>query len=123
MATALVIEDNQNNMILIKDILEFYGYSVFQADSGKMGYELAEARQPDFIVLDIQLQDTHGLEVLKKIRANNKITHIPVIAMASYAMAGDKEKFLTAGCNGYIEKPINPGSVIIQIHKAIGEVL
>lgn len=122
MAIALVIEDNQNNMILINDILVFYGYTVIQAESGKMGYQLAEEHQPDFIVLDIQLQDTHGLKVLKKIRGNNKTAHIPVIAMASYAMTGDKEKFLAAGCNGYIEKPINSGSVMDQIKKAISEV-
>jgi len=120
METALVIEDNQNNMILICDILEFNKYRVIQAETGMLGFEIANEKQPDFILLDIQLPDMNGINVLEKIRTNNNTSRIPVIAMTSYTMAGDKGKFLAAGCNGYIEKPIDPTLVIMQINQALG---
>jgi len=119
METALVIEDNPNNMVLICDILEFNGYSVIQAETGTSGFEIAKTHHPDFIILDIQLPDINGFNVLEKIRENAITKNIPVIAMTSYAMAGDKAKFIAAGCDGYVEKPIEPGLVIKQIQKAL----
>lgn len=119
METALVIEDNPNNMVLICDILEFNGYSVIQAETGTSGFEIAKSHLPDFIILDIQLPDINGFNVLEKIRENAITENIPVIAMTSYAMAGDKAKFIAAGCDGYVEKPIEPGLVIKQIQKAL----
>ena len=121
MPTALVIEDNPDNMLLICDILESNNYQINQAKTGLMGVELAEITLPDFIILDIQLPDIIGNEVLASIRSNKKTKHIPVIAMTSYAMAGDKEKLLASGCDGYIEKPINPATVMSQILQAIGK--
>jgi len=119
METALVIEDNPNNMVLICDILELNGYSVIQAETGTSGFEIAKTHNPDFIILDIQLPDINGFNVLEKIRENAITENIPVIAMTSYAMAGDKAKFIAAGCDGYVEKPIEPGLVIKQIQKAL----
>lgn len=119
MATALVIEDNPNNMLLICDILEFNGYAVLQAETGMAGYNLAKKKLPDFIVLDIQLPDINGYDVLEKIRNDDDTKDITVIAMTSYAMAGDKAKFLNAGCDGYVEKPIDPSLVIQQINQAL----
>ena len=119
MSTALIIEDNPNNMMLISDILEFNGYSIIKAETGMSGYQLAEEKLPDFIILDIQLPDINGFNVLEKIRANEKTKNIHVIAMTSYAMAGDKDKFLNAGCDGYVEKPINPVTVIEKIKQAL----
>lgn len=119
MSTALIIEDNPNNMMLICDILEFNGYSIIKAETGMSGYQLAEEKLPDFIILDIQLPDINGFNVLEKIRANEKTKNIHVIAMTSYAMAGDKGKFLNAGCDGYVEKPINPVMVMEQIKQAL----
>ena len=120
METALVIEDNHNNMLLICDILEFYKYKVIHAETGTSGFQIADKKQPDFILLDAQLPDMNGINVLEKIRANNNTAMIPVIAMTSYTMAGDKGKFLAAGCNGYIEKPIDPALVIQHIKQALG---
>jgi CheY-like chemotaxis protein len=80
---------------------------------------MAEAHHPDFIILDIQLPDISGYEVLDKIRDCDKTRAIPVIAMTSYAMAGDREKLLSAGCDAYVEKPIDPSQVFEQIRLAI----
>lgn len=122
MATALVIEDNPDNMMLINDILEASGYSVLQAETGLQGVEMAEQHLPDFIILDIQLPDIIGDEVLVRIRKIESTQTIPVIAMTSYAMAGDREKLLAAGCNGYIEKPIDVATVMTQIRQVIGDI-
>ena len=119
MSTALVIEDNMDNMLLISDILEANGYNVLQAETGLQGVAMAQEYLPDFIILDIQLPDIIGNEVLAIIRSKEKIQHIPVVAMTSYAMAGDRERLLAAGCDGYVEKPINPESVIKQLQEAI----
>lgn len=119
--TALIIEDNPDNLILISDILEMNGYKTIAAEEGQPGFELAEKELPDFIILDIQLPDIDGYAVLNKLRASEKTQSIPVIAMTSYAMAGDRERLLNAGCNAYVEKPIDPGKVMDQIRQAIGE--
>ena len=121
MKTCLVIEDNEDNMVLITRLLEKSGYSVLRAETGRQGIEIALNREPDFILLDIQLPDISGTEVLKIIRTTDKSSSIPVIAMTSFAMTGDREKLLAAGCDGYIEKPIDPGLVINQINRIIGQ--
>jgi len=121
MKRALVIEDNEDNMKLITFILEKNGYSTIRAETGKMGIELAIKERPDFIILDIQLPDMDGIEVLREIRRSKINGEIPIIAMTSYAMSGDRKKLLGAGCSGYIEKPIDPITVISQIREIIGE--
>lgn len=120
MKRALVIEDNENNMELITFILESNNYQTIRAETGLAGLDLASREHPDFIILDIQLPDIMGTEVLKRIRAFDIGHDIPIIAMTSYAMAGDREKLLAAGCDGYIEKPIDPMLVMKQIEKVIG---
>lgn len=121
MKTALIIEDNHDNMVLITRLLEKSGYLTLQAMTGLEGFEMARQKRPDFIILDIQLPDIEGTDVLKKIRRSEIGNSIPVIAMTSYAMSGDREKLLSAGCDGYIEKPIDPALVISQIKSFIGE--
>ncbi len=121
MKRALVIEDNLNNMKLITFILEKSGYATIRAKTGREGVELALTEKPDFIILDIQLPDIDGFEVLKEIRKAEGTENTAIIAMTSYAMSGDREKMLRAGCNGYIEKPIDPMIVIKQIEQVIGE--
>jgi CheY-like chemotaxis protein len=121
MKTALVIEDNEDNMRLITLLLEKSSYHTLQAFTGMGGYETALREKPDFIILDIQLPDIEGTEVLRKIRVSEIGAGIPVIAMTSYAMSGDREKLLAAGCDGYIEKPIDPERVIAQIRRVIGD--
>jgi two-component system, cell cycle response regulator DivK len=121
MKTALVIEDNPDNMVLITRFLEKFGYRTLQARTGMEGFEMALQKRPDFIILDIQLPDIEGTEVLRRIRNSEIGNSILVIAMTSYAMSGDREKLLAAGCDGYIEKPIDPERVISQIRRLTGE--
>jgi two-component system, cell cycle response regulator DivK len=119
MKTALIIEDNENNLELIRFILEKAQYKTRYAMTGLEGVQQALTIPPDFIILDIQLPDINGLEVLKRIRKHPVGQDIPIIAMTSYAMSGDKEKLLAAGCTAYIEKPIDPMLVVGQIQQAL----
>ncbi len=120
MKTALIIEDNVDNMELITCILKHHGYRTLWAQTGVKGVEYLVEAEPDFIILDIQLPDIDGNEVLRRIRVTEPGKTIPIIAMTSYAMDGDREKLLAAGCNGYIEKPIDPERVVDQIQEVIG---
>lgn len=121
MKRALVIEDNADNMKLITFILESNGYDAIRAENGKTGIDLAFKEKPDFILLDIQLSDMDGLEVLKAIRKSEINGDIPVIAITSYAMSGDRKRMIEAGCNGYLEKPIDPVAIMNQIKEIVEE--
>jgi two-component system, cell cycle response regulator DivK len=121
MKRVLVIEDNEDNMHLMTFILQKNGYAVIKAENGKKGIEQAMKEQPDFILLDIQLPDMDGLAVLKKIRQSEKTRAIKAIAVTSYAMTGDRERLVQAGCNGYIEKPIDPETIMAEINRIIGK--
>jgi two-component system cell cycle response regulator DivK len=113
--TILVIEDNQQNMYLTTFILEKQGHKVIQAWDGRQGIEAATKIAPDLILLDIQLPEMDGYTVAASLKANPLVAGVPIVAVTSYAMAGDKERILAAGCNGYIEKPINPETFIAQL--------
>ncbi len=117
MKRVLVVEDNETNLYLIKFILEKNGYEVIEAREGAVGVELAIKEKPDLIIMDIQLPDINGLEATKRIRASEADAKIPIIALTSFAMAGDRKKALAAGCTVYSEKPINPDTFIAQIEK------
>jgi two-component system cell cycle response regulator DivK len=117
MKRILVIEDNEANMYLIKFMLEKSGYDVIEAREGTVGVEMAVKEKPDLILMDIQLPDIDGLEATKRIRASGADSEIPIIALTSFAMAGDRERALAAGCTGYIEKPINPETFMAEIEK------
>lgn len=121
MPTVLIIEDNEDNLELIKFILEQAGYQTRFVMTGAEGVLQATTIPPDFVILDIQLPDINGLEVLKRIRAHPVGKGVPVIAMTSYAMSGDRERLMAAGCTGYIEKPIDPMLVIGQIEKVLSK--
>jgi two-component system, cell cycle response regulator DivK len=117
MAKILIVEDNTNNMYLISYILKKKGYQIIEADTGEKGVELAIKEKPDLILMDIQLPGIDGLETTKRIRASATNGKVPIIALTSYAMTGDREKALEAGCTGYIEKPINPDTILSEIEK------
>jgi two-component system, cell cycle response regulator DivK len=105
---------------LIRFILEQANYKTRFVMTGLEGVQQVTTIPPDFVILDIQLPDINGLEVLKRIREHSVSKDIPVIAMTSYAMSGDKERLMAAGCTAYIEKPIDPILVIGQIEQVIG---
>lgn len=114
----LVIEDNEQNLYLTTFILENNGYVVFAAKDGLEGILAAAKILPDVILLDIQLPGMDGYAVAKRLRQNPDLINVPIIAVTSYAMAGDREKTIEAGCTGYIEKPINPDTFMneIEVH-------
>ncbi len=111
----LVIEDNEQNIYLVTFILEKHGYTVLQSRSGNDGVEMAFAHQPDLILLDIQLPGMDGYAVARAIRQNPLLAKTPIVAVTSYAMPGDRENALKAGCTGYIEKPIDPETFMTQV--------
>ena len=117
----LVIEDNEQNMYLLTFLLEKSGYTVIQAFDGRQGIEMAEKYMPKLVLLDIQLPVMNGYEVARELRQNLVFDLIPIIAVTSYAMPGDREKALEAGCTGYIEKPINPETFIGDFQKFISD--
>lgn len=113
----LLIEDNEKNRYLITFLLERNGLNVVQADNGRLGLEKAINENPDLILLDIQLPEMNGYEVAKNLKKYENTKKIPIIAVTSYAMRGDREKAIEAGCTGYIEKPIDPDNFYDQIIK------
>jgi two-component system cell cycle response regulator DivK len=117
MKTVLVIEDNETNLYLVRFMLKKAGYKVIVEKEGIPGVEAAINKKPDLVIMDIQLPDIDGLEATRRIRASGNCGNVPIVALTSYAMVGDKEKALAAGCNGYIEKPINPETFITEIRK------
>ncbi|MCX5707362.1 MAG: response regulator [Candidatus Omnitrophica bacterium] len=119
MKRILVVEDNEKNMYLMDFLLTKGGYTVLKAETGEKGVELALKEKPDLVLMDIQLPGMDGLEATKKIRESKADGKIPIVAITSYAMTGDKEKVLAAGCNGYIEKPIDPETFLTEIQKYI----
>ncbi len=117
MKKILIVEDNDANMYLIAFILKKGGFHIREARTGIEGVETANREKPDLIIMDIQLPDINGLEATKQIRANMANTEIPIVALTSYAMTGDRERALAAGCTGYIEKPVNPETFLSEIKK------
>ncbi|MCE1189324.1 MAG: response regulator [Ignavibacteria bacterium] len=115
----LIIEDNEQNMYLLSYLLENEGYVVLQAFSGIDGINAAIEQQPDIILLDIQLPEMDGYTVAKKIRENESLHDVVIIAVTSYAMPGDKEKALESGATGYIEKPINPDTFMAEMYSFV----
>ena len=117
--TVLVIEDNAQNLYLTTFLLEARGYSVVPAANGPAGIALAQALLPDHILLDIQLPQMDGYAVARALRAISTLHTTPIIAVTSYAMVGDREKTLAAGCNGYIEKPIDPETFVSEVERIV----
>lgn len=115
--TILLIEDNEQNRYLATFLLEKHGYAVVSAPDGLSGVEIARTFVPVLILLDIQLPAMDGYEVARALRGIASLADVPIIAVTSYAMVGDREKALAAGCNGYIEKPINPDTFVQEIRR------
>ncbi len=119
MKRALVVEDNIENLELISYALRRAGYEVVAAGTGEEGVEMAIREKPCFVLMDINLPGIDGLEATRRIRKSEADGRIPIIAITSYAMRGDMEKILAAGCSGYFEKPIDPLTIVEQISKIL----
>ena len=104
----LIIEDNAQNLYMMRFLLEKRGFTVVGAETGPRGIELALTCDPVAILLDIQLPGMDGYAVARELRKNPALRGVPIVAVTSYAMAGDREKTLAAGCTAYMEKPIDP---------------
>lgn len=115
--TILVIEDNEQNLYLMRFLLEKHGFAVAEACDGESGIELARRLRPCAILLDIQLPVMDGYTVAAELRKLKELDHIPIIAVTSYAMVGDREKVMAAGATDYIEKPINPDTFVDQLRQ------
>jgi two-component system, cell cycle response regulator DivK len=111
----LLVEDNEVNRRLAGFLLRSHGYQVREATAAQEAFEIVEKEHPDLIVMDIQLPGMDGLEVTRKLKAQPATADIPVIAVTSYAMKGDREKALAAGCVGYVTKPIDKNTFIQEV--------
>jgi two-component system cell cycle response regulator DivK len=106
-AQILVVEDNEKNMKLFRDVLRATGYRTLEATTGGGAVELAIDHRPDLVLMDVQLPDIDGVEALGRLRADERTASIPVLALTAQAMEGDRERFLAAGFDGYVSKPVN----------------
>ncbi len=117
MKRILYVEDNFQNKRLVRKILNSKGYEVLEADNGQDGVDMAAQEQPDLILMDISIPGIDGIEATRLIKENPETTHIPIIALTANAMRGDRERFLAAGCDDYLPKPISTPDLL----RVIGE--
>ena len=110
--TILIVEDEPMNLKLLRDLLKRFGYEIIEATDGEQGVKLAAANEPNLILMDIMMPKMDGLEATRIIKADIKTKHIPIIALTSFAMKGDKERTIEAGCDAYIAKPIEIQEVL-----------
>ena len=113
----LVVEDQEDNRRIIRDLLSSAGYEVIEAVTGKEGVAAAESHRPDLILMDIQLPELDGYEATRQIKANPNLHHIPIIVVTSYALSGDDVKAFEAGCDAYVSKPFSPRALLAKIRE------
>ena len=111
----LCIEDNPENRLLVRRVLEVEGYQVIEADSGNTGLQKAETMAPDLVLMDINLPEIDGYELTRRLKQMPHLAGVPVVAMTANVMKGDREKTLAAGCDGYIQKPIDVDQLPLQV--------
>jgi two-component system, cell cycle response regulator DivK len=116
-AQILVVEDNEKNMKLVRDVLQTVGYRTLEATTGGRAIELATKHTPDLALVDIQLPDMNGVEALGRLRADKRTASMPVLALTAQAMEGDRERFLAAGFDGYISKPVNIAVLVSTVRR------
>ncbi|MER0239181.1 response regulator [Fulvimarina sp. MAC8] len=119
--TVMIVEDNELNMKLFRDLIEAYGYETIQTRSGLNAVDLAREHRPDLILMDIQLPEISGLDVTQQLKADPELQRIPVIAVTAFAMKGDEERIREGGCEAYISKPISVPKFIETIRSFLGE--
>ena len=113
----LVVEDQEDNRQIIRDLVTSVGYEMIEAVDGEQGVALAAQHKPDLILMDIQLPVLDGYEATRRIKAQPELKAIPVIAVTSYALSGDDQKAFAAGCDGYVTKPFSPRQLLAKIRE------
>ena len=113
----LVVEDNERNMKLFCDLLQASGYRTLEATTGESAVALAIDHRPDLVLMDIQLPDIDGVEALGRLRADERSASLPVLALTAQAMEGDRERFLAAGFDGYLSKPVNVADFVATVKR------
>lgn len=113
----LVVEDQEDNRRIMRDLLASAGYEVLEAVSGEEGVAAAETHRPDLILMDIQLPGIDGYEATRRIKDNPDLHHIPIIVVTSYALSGDDVKAYEAGCDDYVSKPFSPRELLAKIRE------
>ena len=113
----LVVEDQEDNRQILRDLLGSVGYQILEAEDGARGVATAEAERPDLILMDIQLPLIDGYEATRRIKANPALRAIPIIVVTSYALSGDEDKARAAGCDDYITKPYSPRALLAKINE------
>ena len=115
----LVVEDQEDNRQILRDLLTSVGYEVIQAENGEEGLATAARERPDLILMDIQLPLLDGYEVTRRIKADPALRAIPIIAITSYALSGDENKARAAGCDAYVAKPYSPRALLAKIREYV----
>jgi two-component system cell cycle response regulator DivK len=118
--TVLIVEDSELNMRLFNDLLEAFGYRTVKTRDGRQALSLAREHNPDLIVMDIQLPEISGLEITDRLKKDEGLKHIPVVAVTAFAMRGDEQRVLAAGCDAYLSKPISVTRFLETIRRFIG---
>ena len=113
----LVVEDNERNLKLVRDVLQYAGYEIIEASTGEEGVELAQSRSPDVILMDLQLPDIDGMEALRRIRKSPVTADVPVVAVTAFAMQDDRARVFDAGFDGYLEKPLSVRELPAQVQQ------
>ncbi|MDH3773593.1 MAG: response regulator [Deltaproteobacteria bacterium] len=113
----LVVEDQEDNRRIMRDLLSSAGYEIIEAVTGEEGVAAAETHRPDLILMDIQLPGLDGYEATRQIKANPELEHIPIIVVTSYALSGDDVKAFEAGCNAYVSKPFSPRELLAKLRE------
>jgi CheY-like chemotaxis protein len=120
-STVLLVEDNEDNLLIYSTILRHSGFTVLEARDGQAGIDTATSELPGLILMDVSIPLIDGLEATRRLKADPKTKHIPIIALTAHALASDQQKAIEAGCDAYISKPAEPRIVLAAVKRYLGE--
>jgi len=118
----LIVEDQEDNRAIMRDVLSTAGYHLIEAPNGEDGVRLAQSERPDLILMDIQLPLVDGYEATRQIKRVDHLKSVPIIAVTSYALSGDEAKARAAGCDGYVAKPFSPRELLAKVREYLPDV-